>query len=118
VFTPPLQQRGWDIRCPRPKKDLRCPPLLDQHLDLVRLGPEQLIPALSGLRTILCAEGYADPLAAPSYAGHAEVRPPRAVIVPHMMVRAVALVGVERENLSHASLFIGPSDSQPEDFES
>jgi hypothetical protein len=45
VFTPPLQQRGWDIRCPRPKKDLGRPPLLDQHLDLVRLGPEQLVPA-------------------------------------------------------------------------
>ena len=118
MFTPPLQQRGWDIRCPRPKKDLGRPPLLDQHLDLVRLGPEQLVPAHSGLRTILCAEGYADPLAAPSYAGHAEVRPPRAVVVPDVMVQVVVLVGLERENLSHALPFMGPSDSQPEDFES
>ena len=59
MFTPPLQQRGQDIRCPRAKKVSRIAPLLDERLDLVRVRLEQLVPALTGYLLIFGAEGNA-----------------------------------------------------------
>lgn len=55
---------------------------------------------MPGKRAIIGAKRDAHPLAASPNTGDAEVRPPRAIVVPHVMVGAVTLVGVEWENLA------------------
>jgi hypothetical protein len=103
VFTPPLQQRGWDIRCPRPKEFSGCPPLFNQRFDL--LGPclEQLVATPPGLCAIFCAERNTHPFAAPALTGNAEVRPPGSVVVPHVVVGSVILVAVKWEDPLHGA---------------
>lgn len=78
------------------------PPPLDQVLDLVRLGLEQLVPALAGYLPTFCAEGNTHALTASTSPGDAVVRPESPVIIPEVMVRAVVLVGVEWEDPPHS----------------
>ena len=84
------------------KKVSRIAPLLDECLDLVGVRLEKLVPALAGHFSILGSERNAEAFAAASGARDAVVRPPCAVVVPHMVVGPVVLVNVERKHLAAA----------------
>jgi hypothetical protein len=81
------------------KKVSRIAPLLDECLDLVGVRLEKLVPALAGHFSILGAEGNSHPFGPSTHSADAVVRPPRTIVVPHMVIRPIALVGVEWKDL-------------------
>lgn len=61
-----------------------------------------MVSAQAGYLPAFGAEGNTHPLAAIANPSDAVVRPPRTVVIPHVVVRSVVLVGVERKNLAAA----------------